>query len=264
MNARRRWRGAEVGATGVASTVAAFTLVELLVVIAIIAVLIALLLPVLSRSRRAAQAAACMSNLRQVGRALLAYAGDNKGWFPASAWAQSPFAEDWVHWQPDRQFRESRVVPYLGDHPRVLTCPLGVEPRAGMTTGLMTYPPYPFSYSVNNAFTGTGMGAQFGLGWDHAPCKLNQCRDSSNKVLALEEDSLCIDDGEWYAGNGSSPCVSVVHDQGYEINSKDISNPLRLKGKGLVVFADGHCDWFPRKKMLYSGYFDPFRHGGPY
>lgn len=54
----------------------AFTLIELLVVIAIIALLIALLLPTLRRAKQEAQAAQCMSNLRQLGIAFGAYVLD--------------------------------------------------------------------------------------------------------------------------------------------------------------------------------------------
>jgi prepilin-type N-terminal cleavage/methylation domain-containing protein/prepilin-type processing-associated H-X9-DG protein len=60
----------------------AFTLVELLVVIGIIALLISVLLPALAAARKAAQAAVCMSNLRQWGMAVQAYVDQNKGALP--------------------------------------------------------------------------------------------------------------------------------------------------------------------------------------
>ena len=60
----------------------AFTLIELLVVISIIAVMAAILLPAVSLVRAHANQMVCMSNQRQLGLALLTYAGDNGNLIP--------------------------------------------------------------------------------------------------------------------------------------------------------------------------------------
>ena len=57
----------------------AFTLVELLVVISIIALLMAVLLPALTKARRTAKRVACMSNMKQLIAAWMAYAENNDG-----------------------------------------------------------------------------------------------------------------------------------------------------------------------------------------
>ncbi len=56
----------------------AFTLIEVLVVVAIIALLVAILLPSLSRARKQAQSATCLSNLKQFGVGFQFYALDNR------------------------------------------------------------------------------------------------------------------------------------------------------------------------------------------
>jgi len=72
-------RRRKLGGNGVRS---AFTLIELLVVIAIISILAAILFPAFVKAREQARRAACMSNEKQLGLAILQYSQDNDEYFP--------------------------------------------------------------------------------------------------------------------------------------------------------------------------------------
>jgi prepilin-type N-terminal cleavage/methylation domain-containing protein len=81
----------------------AFTLVELLIVLAVIAILITLLLPVASRARDQANRVKCLSNLRNIGTALVAYQGEHGGAFPITykqniwkPWSSLDYGAGWA------------------------------------------------------------------------------------------------------------------------------------------------------------------------
>lgn len=72
-----------------------FTLVELLVVMAIISILAAMLLPALAKAREQARAAACRSNLKQIGLSFGMYQTDYDEYFPSfqnTVWTSYPNA----------------------------------------------------------------------------------------------------------------------------------------------------------------------------
>jgi prepilin-type N-terminal cleavage/methylation domain-containing protein/prepilin-type processing-associated H-X9-DG protein len=61
----------------------AFTLIELLVVIAIIGILASMLFPVFAQAREKARGISCISNMRQLGMAVLMYVQDYDSAYPA-------------------------------------------------------------------------------------------------------------------------------------------------------------------------------------
>ncbi|MEM9418996.1 MAG: prepilin-type N-terminal cleavage/methylation domain-containing protein [Planctomycetota bacterium] len=115
-----------------------FTLIELLVVISIIALLIGLLLPALASARTAALTTKCLSNQRQVGIGLFAYAADHDGAIPRGSNAVNLGAPGVTLENTANNYLwfinsyASHGVLITNDYvttPEVLDCPDGPEPK---------------------------------------------------------------------------------------------------------------------------------------
>jgi prepilin-type N-terminal cleavage/methylation domain-containing protein/prepilin-type processing-associated H-X9-DG protein len=217
----------------------AFTLVELLIVVGIIAVLIAMLLPVLSKVREQGRQTVCLSNLHQLGAAMISYAADNDGFLPATArnamdttgiFAPSGAAyptNDWLFWQVDRmpvypnqdEIGHSALAKYLGLHfvgngaafgtspssPSVLRCPS--DDAQARINGSASAGTYYFSYVMNYFIASDSSLISTKptyTGTVPSLCPtLQKVSNPSQKALMYEEDQISIDEGEaqpWSGG----------------------------------------------------------------
>jgi len=113
-----------------------FTLIELLVVIAIIAILAAILFPVFAKVREKARQTTCVSNLKQLGLAVMQYSEDYDGSYPMG------LQDSW--WDCSWDINIQPYVKTLS----VFNCPddsnLAVGPGIGYGQGL--------SYAANATF----------------------------------------------------------------------------------------------------------------
>lgn len=117
----------------------AFSLVELLFVVATIVILIAILIPSMEVAFGRSRQAKCLSNIRQQGAAILAYASDSGGAIPpVSSDAPSnnlsksynprwfitePMAGTQVTWNLGALWQNSKGEGYLRDDGKVYFCP---------------------------------------------------------------------------------------------------------------------------------------------
>lgn len=110
-----------------------FTLVELLVVVAIVSMLLALLMPSLSRARAQSRLTVCLSNLREIGLGIQAYAMQYNDAIPRGPAEPLPYfpSQGWDEWATNQvwlgMMKADQGLGTLLSHdlrqPRVLFCP---------------------------------------------------------------------------------------------------------------------------------------------
>jgi len=205
-----------------------------LVVIGIIALLISILLPSLSRAREQGNKIACLSNMRQIGNAIIMYTTANKGFFPRSA-ALSEQSDDWIYWQADRATTRDQCpfVNYMGEkffNPAHYRCPSDVYDD---------HPTYPFSYTMNEFMGGLLYAPDPGNADLHMRIKITQVKRAAEKLMFIDESSQTIDDGCWAPQRYNTSSYKNLLSNRHDKKSEDKTDPNA--GSGNALFCDGHA-----------------------
>lgn len=186
-----------------------FTLIELLVVIAIIAILAALLMPGLKSAREQAKSVQCINNLRNVGQALVIYAGESDGKLPPRFDSNDPV----IYWTYKlRATYGQAVAKYIWDVKEInpaLVC--AKNPHVTNLGGVNAL------YCYNATIEKSGK-------------RLDSIRNTAAVILAMD------------AGPGDAPGKPRLYV--YADTTGDVTSAQQATyhfGKIDVVYADGHA-----------------------
>ncbi len=207
----------------------AFTLVELLVVIAIIAILAAILFPVFARARENARRASCLSNLKQLGTAVVMYTQDYDERMlcyvnsPSNYWpkAMEPYVKSRMAWY----------------------CPSYPKGASSITANSTTY-------GINAKHIVTSING--------TPTPLNLAafsRPSTLMLMADSQDSPTVDALDPPCPNFSSSYLQIYCPQpGHTAACTTLAQTAAIDDRHFegasVLFVDAHVKWMRRDILV--------------
>jgi len=218
---------------------AAFTLTELLVVIAIISILVAILLPSLSGGKEAARAAACRSNERQLGIALIMFA-EEEDYYPPMVHLDTTISPFLTYRWP------AELLPNLGSNTGIFVCP-ALSDSAWDTQAIFRGYKFPYNIPDTNRFSygynGWGVASVSGLG-----LSANTGSLVSASMVLKPSEMIAIGDSN---GDGKvDPELTFHRIAGWPTDFLLMAPGKRHRDGANMVFCDGHVEWDRRANWL--------------
>ncbi len=197
-----------------------FTLIELLVVIAIIAILAAILFPVFARAREKARQSSCLSNIKQIGLAVMSYCQDYDEMYPY-------YNQYGAYWP-------GRLVPYI-KNTQIFACP---SRPARNWNGDPTSATCPYGWNCS------------GNGYDHIT--LSQAEIPSETIVFAESYNV-------HKYNYLYGATYVGAEFTQRSNDNVAGSDAPHNGGENCGFGDGHAKWISTQELgkPSTAYWDP-------